>query len=98
MKNSVDDRAMQFFVVRCFELFRICFYRIQADKKVARYFVAAGIIERDDIGVIIVLQILAVYLQDLFVGTKDIGDPKSVLKATRTMNVSRSWIPRRVTT
>ena len=35
MKDSVDDGTMQFFVVWSFELFRICFYCIQTDEKVA---------------------------------------------------------------
>ena len=82
VEDAMDDGAVEFFVVGCFKLFRICFYRIQADEKIARYLVATGIIECDDVGVIIVLQVLAVYFQDLVVGTKDIADIPCLFSAT----------------
>ncbi len=48
------------------ELLGIGAYRIQTDEQVARQTITFAIIESNDIRVIIVLQILSVYLQNLF--------------------------------
>ena len=56
------------------ESLRICPDRIEADKQVTRDLISFRIIEGDDIRVIIVLEILAVYLQDLLVRAEDVTD------------------------
>ena len=58
---------MQFLLIGGFECFRIAFHRIQADENIAGNLVSACIIEGDDIGVIIMFQILAVHFQNLLV-------------------------------
>ena len=71
----MDDDPVQFtFVVVIGELFRIGAYGIEADEEVTAKAVAFTVVESDDICVIIVLQILAVYLEDLFVRAEDVGD------------------------
>ena len=74
MQDAVDDGTVEFLVIIRVECLGVCPDRIEADEQVARDLISFRIIEGDDIRVIIVLEILAVYLQYLLVGTEDIAD------------------------
>ena len=73
MKDAMDNGAVQLFVVRGMELLRIRADGIEADEQIAPDAVARRIVECNDIGIIIVLEVLAVHLQDLRVGAKDLS-------------------------
>ena len=73
VQDAMDDDAVQLGVIRGIELFGIGAHRVEADKQVARNAVSFGIVEGDDVGVIIVLQVLAVHLQYLLIGAEDVG-------------------------
>jgi len=64
---------MQFPFVRLLELLGIGTHGIEADEEVATDAVSLGVVEGDDVGVIVMLQVLAVYFQYLLIGAKDIG-------------------------
>ena len=70
----MDDGTVEFLVIIRVECLGVCPDRIEADEQVTRDLISFRIIEGDDIRVIIVLEILAVYLQYLLVGTEDIAD------------------------
>ena len=55
MQDAVDDGTVEFLVVGSVEGFGISLHRIEADKQVAGDLIAARIIERDDIRIIIML-------------------------------------------
>ena len=73
VEDAVDDDAVQFPFIRLVELFGIGSHSVQADKEVARNAVPFGLVEGDDIRVIIMLQVLTVYFQYLLVRAEDIG-------------------------
>ncbi len=74
MQDAVDDDPVQFpFIVIAGKLFGIGTYRIEADKEIAAQAVAFAIVKSDDVRVIIVLKILAVYFENFLVRTEDIG-------------------------
>ena len=73
VQDAVDDDPVEFGFVRSLELFGIGTYRVQTDEQVARNAVSLTVVERDDVGVIIVLQILAVYFQNLFIRTENVS-------------------------
>ena len=60
-------------VVIAGKLFGVGADRIQADEEVAAQAVALAVVESDDVRVVIVLQVLAVHLQDLLVRAEDVG-------------------------
>ena len=66
----MDDDPMQLPFIRLFELLGIGSYGVEADEEVARYSVPFGIVEGDDVGVIVMLQVLAVHFQYLLVGAE----------------------------
>ena len=74
MQDSMNNGAMQLFVIRSVESIRICFHCIQTNEQVSGYFIAFRIIKGNDICIIIVLEILSVYFQDFLIGTEDITD------------------------
>ena len=74
MQDAMDDDALQFFDVSGMELFAVASYRVQRNEDVARYPVGFTIVERDDVGVVIVPKILVVDLQNIFVGAENIGN------------------------
>ena len=49
-------------------------YGIGADEEVAADFVSGGVVKGDDVGVIVMVQILAVYFQYLLIVAKNIGN------------------------
>ena len=74
VEDAVDDGTVEFFVVGGVEGLRIALHRVEADKQVSGYLIATGVVECDDIRIIIVLEVLAVYFQYLLVGAEDIAD------------------------
>lgn len=70
MQYAVYDYAVKFRLIRCIELFGVGAYRVQADEQIARQFLAFAVVECNDVRVIIMLQILAVYFQNLLVRAK----------------------------
>ena len=70
----MDDGTVEFLVIIRVECLGVCPDRIEADEQVTRDLISFRIIKGDDIRVIIVLEILAVYLQDLLVRAEDVTD------------------------
>ena len=69
----MDDDTMQFSFISLVELFGIGTYGIEADEEVARDTISFGVVEGNDVGVIVMLQILAVHFQNLLIGAENIG-------------------------
>ena len=63
----MDDDTMEFALEGLAELLCIGAHRFESDDDVARNLVALRIIEGDDVGVEVVLQILSVASQDAFI-------------------------------
>ena len=61
MQDAVDDDPVQLPFIRLFELLGISAYGVEADEEVARDSVPFGIVEGDDVGVIVMLQVLAAW-------------------------------------
>lgn len=74
VQDAVDNDAVQFAFVRLVELLGVGAHGVQADEQVACDAVSFAIIEGDDIGVVIVLQVLSIHLQDFFIRAEDVGD------------------------
>ena len=70
----MDDGAVEFLVVRGVKLFGVGAYRVEADEEVARNLVAGRIVEGDDVRIIVMLEILAVHLENLLVRTEDVAN------------------------
>ena len=73
MEDAMDDGAVQLFVVRGMELLRVRADSVEANEQIAPDAVACRIVECNDIGIIIVLEVLAIHLQNLRVGAKDVA-------------------------
>ena len=73
MQNAVYDNTVQLFVISASYLFGIAAHGIQTDEQVTADYVVFAIVERDDVGIIIVLQVFPVYFKNLFVIAKDVG-------------------------
>lgn len=74
VEDTVNDGTVELLIVGGVESFGISLYRVEADKQVSGDLVATGIVERDDIRIIIMLKVLAVYFQYLFIGAEDVAD------------------------
>ena len=74
VENAVDDDAMQFGIVVSAKKLGVGANGVEADEQVATQFVALAIVEGDDVGIVVVLQVLAVHLQYFLVVTEKIGD------------------------
>ena len=68
----MDDDAMQLAIVRFTQLLGIGAYGVQREKKVAREDVVDRIVEADVVGVVVVVEKLAVDLQDALVAAEDL--------------------------
>lgn len=73
VENAVYDYAMEFLLISFTEELCVRAHRIEADKEVAAQEIALAVVEGDNICIIIVLQILAIYLQYLLIVAKHIG-------------------------
>ena len=81
-QDAMNDGAMQFLVVSGMKRFRIGAHRVQTDEEIASDLLAAGIVERNDVGIVIMLEELSVHRQDLLIRTKDIADVAHLLAVT----------------
>ena len=79
VQDAMDDGAMQLLVVRLAELLGVGAHGVEANEEVARDLIAARIVEGDDVGVVVVLQILPVHLQNLLIRAKDVADVARLL-------------------
>ena len=80
VQYAVDDDAVQFFVVGSALLLGVAEHGVKADDNVARYgvldahgFKVFSIVEGDDVGVVVVLQVLLVDFEYVFVITEHIA-------------------------
>ena len=73
MQNAVYDNTVQLFVISASYLFGIAAHGIQTDEQVTADYVVFAIVERDDVGIIIVLLVFPVYFKNLFVIALDVG-------------------------
>ncbi len=74
VENAVDDDTIQLFVIRHALLFGIGAHGIERDEEVAREAVALTIVESDDVGVVVVLEILAIDFQNFLIVAEYIGN------------------------
>ena len=77
------DDTVQFFFVGCPHPLGVGPHRVETDEEVARNHVTFAVIERDDVRVIIVPEILAVHLQNLLVVHEDVGNLAYPFAVTR---------------
>ena len=73
MQHSMYHNTHKFLIISTLKEFSIAFYRVERYKHVARYALAATVVEGDDIGVIIVLQELAIYFENLLIVAEDVS-------------------------
>lgn len=73
MKNAVYHHAVEFLVVSFAKKFSIRLYGIQTYKEVAGNYIALTVVKGYDIGIVIVLQILAIHLEYFFIIAEHIG-------------------------
>jgi len=69
----VDDDTVQLALILLSELLGISAHGVETDEEVATDDFAFGVVEGNDVGVVIVLQILAVHFQNPFVVAEDVG-------------------------
>ena len=74
VEDAVDNGAVELFVIRSGELLGVGPNGVEAYEEVARYLVFGGLVEGDYIGVVVVPEVLAVYLQNFFVRAEDVAD------------------------
>ena len=79
VKDAVYDHAMQFLLICGANLLAVASHGIQRDEKVTTYNILLSIVESDDVGVIVVLQVLTVYLKDLFIIAENVGNISNLL-------------------
>ena len=72
VQDAVDDDAVQFFIIILFKQFGIGANGVQRDDQVAVQGVALVVIESDDVGVVVVTQVLTVHRQDVLVVTEQV--------------------------
>ena len=73
MEDAVDDCAVQFVVVSCPELLGVAPHCVETDEYVPGDYVALGIVESDDVSVIVVVEVLAIDLDNPVVRAEDVG-------------------------
>jgi hypothetical protein len=83
VEDAMDDDTVQFFGEVGVQQFGVCLDCIKADEEVAGDSVPLSIVEGDDIGVVIVLQVLPVYFQNLFVRTEYATDSSRLFTVPR---------------
>ena len=82
MQNTVYNHSVQLLLILHTQLFAVTEHCIEAYKKVARYDILLGVIECNNIGVIIVLKILAINLENFLVVTEDIRNIPNLFTVT----------------
>ena len=74
VEDAVYDDAVQLVFEALSVFLGVAFDGVEADEYVAAYPVAFGVVEGDDVGVVVVLQVLPVDFQDAAVVAKDVAD------------------------
>ena len=72
VEDAVNNNAMEFFFIGSTDILSVRAYGVERNKQVATDFVALGVVEGDDVRVVIMLKELAVDLQNFFIVNKDI--------------------------
>ena len=73
MEYAVYDDTQQLVVVRLAEELGVRAYGVERDDEVAVDDIAVGVVEGDDVGVVVVAEILAVHLENLLVVAEEIA-------------------------
>ena len=73
VEDAVNDDAVELVVVVLAELPGIGAHGVEADEEVAAHNIALAIVEGDDVGVVVVPQVLAVDLKNLVIVAEDVG-------------------------
>ena len=63
VQYTMYDGAVKFLIVSCGKLLTIGTYRIEADEEIATDGIVLRVVEGNDIGIVVVLQVLAVHLE-----------------------------------
>ena len=79
VENAVDDDAVEFLFVGGTYVLGIRTHGVEGDKEVAADFIALRVVKGNDVRIIIVLEELAVDLQNLFIVHKDVGNGATTL-------------------
>lgn len=74
VEDAMDDDAMKLVVVGLVKLLRIAAHRVERDDDVAIDDIALVVVEGDDVGVVVVTEILTVYLQYLLIADKHVSN------------------------
>ena len=72
VKNAVYDNSVEFFVIGCVVFQRIAFNGVETYEDVSVKGVALGVVECDDIGVVVVVEVLSVYFKNFWIVAKDV--------------------------
>mgnify|MGYP007119886955 CR=1 FL=1 len=75
----MDDDAVKFLFVGRTHVLGIRAHGVEGDEEVAADFIALCVVKGNDVGVIIVLEELAIDLQNLFIVHKDVGNGATTL-------------------
>ena len=67
VQDAMDDDAMEFALVGLIELLGIGAHGVEADDNIARNLITLGIIEGDDVGVIVVSKELAIAVENTLI-------------------------------
>lgn len=73
VEYTVYDDAVQLLIIFGGKLLAVALHRVETDEEVATDDIALGIVEGDDVGVVVVLQELAVDLEDALVVAEDVA-------------------------
>ena len=74
MKGAVYNNPVQFLRLGNIKLYSILFYALNGDENVTyNDLIFLRIIKGDDIGISVMIEVLLVYLQQVFIRTKNVG-------------------------
>ena len=72
MQHAVHEHAVQLFVVGTAEEFGVRAHRIERNIEIARKYIGCAVVEGDDVGVIVVLKITTVHIEDFLIVAKNV--------------------------
>ena len=79
VENAVDDDAVELLFVGSTHVLGIRAHGVEGNEEVAADFIALSVVKGNDVRVIIVLEELAIDLQNLFIVHKDVGNGATTL-------------------
>ena len=74
MEDAVDDDTVQFLVVGTTKLICVSEDRVEGDDDISVQGLSLGVVEGDDVGIIVMAQVLVVHFEDLVVVDEQIAD------------------------